>query len=137
MNSFEHNRADIVEYCDGWIPLATRHDIVGQVARVREAIASAGRDAGSFEVTAYSTKVEVIEKLEEAGVDLAEVVRVDAAVLRFEAIAQRLDELRQHFIGRERRFERDADAVHGVYLGMEPALGFSFLNPSRKLAIFS
>jgi probable F420-dependent oxidoreductase len=63
--------ADIVEYCDGWIPLATRHDITGAVAHVRDAVASAGRDAESFEVTAHSAKVHLVEELREAGVDRA------------------------------------------------------------------
>ncbi len=62
---------DIVEYCDGWIPLATRHDIAGEVARVRDAIADAGRDAEAFEVTAYSAKVETLDDLAAAGVDRA------------------------------------------------------------------
>lgn len=60
---------DIVEYCDGWIPLAGRHDIAGQVARVRAALAEAGRDPGSFEVTAYGAKVDGLKELKEAGVD--------------------------------------------------------------------
>ncbi|HXV71852.1 MAG TPA: LLM class F420-dependent oxidoreductase [Acidimicrobiia bacterium] len=60
---------DIVEYCDGWIPLAGRHDIAGQVARVRAALAEAGRDPGSFEVTAYGAKVDGLNELKEAGVD--------------------------------------------------------------------
>lgn len=60
---------DIVEYCDGWIPLATRHDIAGQVNKVRQAVADAGRDADAFEVTAYGAKVANIEELEAAGVN--------------------------------------------------------------------
>lgn len=63
--------SDIVEYCDGWIPIATRHDVVGEVARVREAIANAGRDPNAFEVTAQGAKPEVLETLAEAGVDRA------------------------------------------------------------------
>ncbi|HET8738974.1 MAG TPA: LLM class F420-dependent oxidoreductase [Acidimicrobiia bacterium] len=62
---------DIVEFCDGWIPLATRHDVVGQVERVREAVANAGRDLSTFEITAYAVKVAHLETLEEAGVDRA------------------------------------------------------------------
>lgn len=62
---------DIVEYCDGWIPLATRHDIVGQVERVREAVASAGRDPDAFEITAHGAKLDVLEMLADAGVDRA------------------------------------------------------------------
>jgi len=60
---------DIVEYCDGWIPLAGRHDIAGQVARVRAALDEAGRDPGSFEVTAYGAKVDGLDELKQAGVD--------------------------------------------------------------------
>ena len=62
---------DIVEYCDGWIPLAGRHDIVGQVAMVRQAVTDAGRDPGSFEVTAHGAKLEHLDDLVAAGVDRA------------------------------------------------------------------
>ncbi len=63
--------ADMVEFCDGWLPLATRHDIVDQVARVRKAVADAGRDPEAFEITAYSAKVDSLKVLEKAGVDRA------------------------------------------------------------------
>lgn len=63
--------ADMVEYCDGWMPLGTRMDIVSQVARVREAVAVAGRDPEQFEITAYSPKVDSVDRLREAGVDRA------------------------------------------------------------------
>lgn len=59
----------IVEFCDGWMPLATRHDIAGQISRVRKAVADAGRDPATFEITAYSAKVDAIEELDAAGVD--------------------------------------------------------------------
>lgn len=62
---------DIVEYCDGWIPLSGRHDIAGEVDRVRQAVADAGRDPTSFEVTAYSVKISHLESLAAAGVDRA------------------------------------------------------------------
>lgn len=62
---------DIVEYCDGWIPLATRHDIAGQVEKVRAAVAESGRDPERFEVTAYSVKTHQVDHLSEAGVDRA------------------------------------------------------------------
>lgn len=62
---------DIVEFCDGWIPLAGRHDIAGQVERVRQAVGDAGRDPKAFEVTAYGVKVDRIDELAEAGVDRA------------------------------------------------------------------
>lgn len=62
---------DIVEYCDGWIPLASRHDIVGQVDRVRHAVAEAGRDPDRFEITAHGVKLDHLEGLDTAGVDRA------------------------------------------------------------------
>ena len=61
--------ADMVEFCDGWMPLATRMDIVGEVARVREAVAAAGRDPAAFEITAYGGRIDDLEVLVEAGVD--------------------------------------------------------------------
>jgi probable F420-dependent oxidoreductase len=60
---------DLVELCDGWMPLATRHDIAGQIDRVREAVADAGRDARDFEITASGARVENLEVLAGAGVD--------------------------------------------------------------------
>ena len=63
--------ADMVEFCDGWMPLATRHDITDQVARVRSAVAEAGRDPAAFEITAYAASVDKLKILEEAGVDRA------------------------------------------------------------------
>lgn len=63
--------ADIVEFCDGWIPLATRHDVKGQIERVRTAVAESGRDPDSFQVTVYGARLENLEMLLEAGVDRA------------------------------------------------------------------
>jgi len=63
--------ADIVEFCDGWIPLATRHDIKGQIDKVREAVEASGRDVDSFDVTVYGARLENLETLESAGVDRA------------------------------------------------------------------
>ena len=66
--------ADMVEFCDGWMPLATRHDIAGRLDEVRNAVASAGRDVNSFDITAYSAKAEpeLIEKL--IGLDVNRIV---------------------------------------------------------------
>ncbi|CAN5668445.1 LLM class F420-dependent oxidoreductase [soil metagenome] len=63
--------ADMVEFCDGWMPLATRHDVAGKVAEVKQAVAAAGRDPEAFTITAYGTKstAENIESLIELGVD--------------------------------------------------------------------
>lgn len=66
--------ADMVEFCDGWMPLATRHDIAGRLDEVRNAVASAGREVKSFDITAYSAKAEpeLIEKL--IGLDVNRIV---------------------------------------------------------------
>jgi len=61
--------ADMIELCDGWMPLVTRMDVVGEVTRARQAVADAGRDPGAFEITAYGAKVESLEALDDAGVD--------------------------------------------------------------------
>jgi alkanesulfonate monooxygenase SsuD/methylene tetrahydromethanopterin reductase-like flavin-dependent oxidoreductase (luciferase family) len=61
----------MVEFCDGWMPLATRHDIVDQVSRVRAAVADAGRDPAAFEITAYAARLGNVNTMEEAGVDRA------------------------------------------------------------------
>ncbi len=63
--------ADMVEFCDGWMPLATRMDIVSDVAKVRQAVADSGRDPAAFEVTAYGARPESVEALAAAGVDRA------------------------------------------------------------------
>jgi probable F420-dependent oxidoreductase len=61
--------ADMVEFCDGWLPNAARHDIGGQVKRVREAVADADRDPAAFEVSAFSAEIPMIDGLREAGID--------------------------------------------------------------------
>ncbi|HSJ83281.1 MAG TPA: LLM class F420-dependent oxidoreductase [Acidimicrobiia bacterium] len=63
--------ADMVELCDGWMPLATRMDIAGEVGRVRQAVADAGRDPMSFQIIASGARVDDIDGLAEAGVDHA------------------------------------------------------------------
>jgi probable F420-dependent oxidoreductase len=81
--------ADMVEFCDGWMPLVGRHDITGQVAKVRTAIAEAGRDPEAFEVTAYSASTRKVEELAKAGVDH---VVLSLPPLGADAIVPRLDE---------------------------------------------
>ena len=63
--------ADMVEFCDGWMPLGTRHDLDGRLSVVRQAVAAAGRDPSSFSITAYGAKGanENVEHLIELGVD--------------------------------------------------------------------
>jgi probable F420-dependent oxidoreductase len=63
--------ADMVEFCDGWLPLATRHDLEGNMDEVKAALAASGRDPASFSFSAYGTKAEEanIERLISLGVD--------------------------------------------------------------------
>lgn len=63
--------ADMVEFCDGWLPNAQRMDIVGHVKGVREAIEAGGRDPDAFEITAFGAKTDLIDELKRAGVDRA------------------------------------------------------------------
>jgi probable F420-dependent oxidoreductase len=62
---------DMVEFCDGWMPLATRHDLDGNLTTVRSAVEAAGRDPASFNITTSATKgaKENIEHLIDLGVD--------------------------------------------------------------------
>ena len=59
----------MVEFCDGWMPLANRHDIAGWVARLKEAVAEADRDPDSVLIIANGANTDQLEALESAGVD--------------------------------------------------------------------
>jgi probable F420-dependent oxidoreductase len=63
--------ADMVEFCDGWMPLGGRHDLDGKLSEVREALKAAGRDPGTFNITTYGTKGDpaLVEHLIELGVN--------------------------------------------------------------------
>jgi hypothetical protein len=63
--------ADMVEFCDGWMPLATRHDLEGDLAKVRNAVGAAGRDPAGFSITTYGARAtrENVERLIALGVD--------------------------------------------------------------------
>jgi probable F420-dependent oxidoreductase len=63
--------ADMVEFCDGWMPLAARQDVADQIDRVRQAVADAGRDPQAFQIIASGATVNHLEALAEAGVDEA------------------------------------------------------------------
>jgi probable F420-dependent oxidoreductase len=64
---------DMVEFCDGWMPLATRHELGERVDAVRMALSDAGRDPAAFDITAYSVKPELgrLRQLEGLGVNRA------------------------------------------------------------------
>jgi probable F420-dependent oxidoreductase len=61
--------ADMLEFCDGWMPNA-RHDLVGRLDVVRSALTAAGRDPATFEISAFSAvpDKEKIQQLTELGV---------------------------------------------------------------------
>jgi probable F420-dependent oxidoreductase len=63
--------ADMVKFCDGWMPLGTRHDLDGKLSTVRKAVEAAGRDPSAFSITAYGAKGanENVEHLIKLGVD--------------------------------------------------------------------
>ncbi len=61
---------DIVEFCDGWMPIVTRHELAGKITRIRSALEEAGRDPDAFELTAWQAPrdLAVLEQMREAGV---------------------------------------------------------------------
>ena len=65
--------ADMVEFCDGWIPLGNRHDLLGNIETVRRAVADAGRDPEAFEVSVFGAPKsgEELEAIAAAGVTRA------------------------------------------------------------------
>lgn len=82
--------ADMAEFCDGWMPLVIRHDVVGQITAVRQAVAAAGRDPDAFEITASGAKPEAAASLEEMGVSR---MIFNLPSLRTEQALAKLDEL--------------------------------------------
>lgn len=62
--------ADMAEFCDGWMPLGTRHDLLGNIEEVRRAVGEAGRDPASFEIGVFGAPKtgEALEALASAGV---------------------------------------------------------------------
>lgn len=61
----------VVEYCDGWLPIAMRSDdLTERIAELHRKATAAGRDPNSIAVTIFAAKPEraAIEKLEQAGV---------------------------------------------------------------------
>ena len=65
--------AHIVEFCDGWMPIGGRHDLLGKIQTVREAAQEAGRDPDSIEfgVCGAPKDPAELERLAEAGVNRA------------------------------------------------------------------
>jgi hypothetical protein len=63
--------AHMVEFCDGWMPLSTRHDLEGNLTKVRAVVEAGGRDPAAFTIITYGAKgtPETVEHLIKLGVD--------------------------------------------------------------------
>ncbi len=63
--TFQH----IIEFCDGWMPIASRTPILDQVVNLRQACEDAGRDPATIELGVFSVRPEpkYVEPLIEAG----------------------------------------------------------------------
>ncbi len=66
-------RADIVEFCDGWMPLGNRHPVVERIALLRATAEEAGRDPDEIEIGVYSAPTDPakLTELATAGVQRA------------------------------------------------------------------
>jgi len=65
--------AHIVEFCDGWMPLAGRHPVVERIVALRAAAEAAGRDPAEIEIGVYSAPANPagLTELANAGVQRA------------------------------------------------------------------
>lgn len=63
----------IADYCDGWMPIYGRYDILGKLDEVKAGWEKAGRDPADFKwgIFALPPKPELIEQFTEAGADYA------------------------------------------------------------------
>lgn len=59
---------DIVEFCDGWMPIVGRHDLFDKIDVLQNAAAAAGRDPIELSVSGPKPEPGVIERFAEAGV---------------------------------------------------------------------
>lgn len=62
--------ADIVEFCDGWMPIWGRHDLIGKIGELRRTAEEAGRDPASIEINVTGPKPDpaIIAEIAAAGV---------------------------------------------------------------------
>ena len=65
--------ADIVEFCDGWMPIAGRHPVDGKWAEITAAAEAAGRDPSTMSLGMFgaSAKPEHLEAIRDQGVTRA------------------------------------------------------------------
>ena len=62
--------ADIIEFCDGFMPISGRYDFAEQITTLKQMASDAGRDPESFEFGQFGTppKAEIVDQLIEAGI---------------------------------------------------------------------
>jgi alkanesulfonate monooxygenase SsuD/methylene tetrahydromethanopterin reductase-like flavin-dependent oxidoreductase (luciferase family) len=92
--------ADIAEFCDGWMPIAGRHEFVASVEALREAARAAGRDPSDLSLGVFGAPpdLDALHRLADAGVGRA-VLAVpskspEEVLARLDRYAPLVDELR-------------------------------------------
>jgi probable F420-dependent oxidoreductase len=92
--------ADIAEFCDGWMPIAGRHEFVSKVEQLHEAARSIGRDPASLSIDVFGAPATAdgLRQLSDAGVTRA-VLSVPSkspaeVIARLDAYAPFVDALR-------------------------------------------
>ena len=63
--------ADIIEFCDGFMPIAGRFDLAGQIGTLKQMAQDAGRDPESLKFGQFSTppNAEAVDSLLSVGID--------------------------------------------------------------------
>ena len=91
--------SDIAEFCDGWMPIAGRHEFAANVAALHDAVRAAGRAPSDMSLGVFSAppNADDLRRLAEAGVSRA-VLGVpskspDGVLARLDAYAPLVDEL--------------------------------------------
>jgi len=59
---------DIIEFCDGWMPISGRHDLLSNIEKLQDAAAAAGRAPIELSVSGARIEREDMERFVEAGV---------------------------------------------------------------------
>jgi len=92
--------ADIAEFCDGWMPIAGRHEFASNVETLHEAARAAGRDPSELSLGVFGAPptADDLRRLADAGVSRA-VLGVpskapDEVLARLDRYAPLVDELR-------------------------------------------
>jgi probable F420-dependent oxidoreductase len=65
--------ADMAEFCDGWMPLAGRHEFASHLDDLHAALRAAGRDPSTFQLGVFGARpnIEALRDLAAAGVSRA------------------------------------------------------------------